>query len=115
MERRGLQWTHPLGRTLLVWNSKRIRGLLSYNTPNGRGPEVRVHRRGRNGSAAGFGPKCWPRLLRRWTRGCALCVPLPYISWGRAYRLRRCGTLRVWRVLDRVYRTICWGPRGVTR
>lgn len=52
-------------------------------------PEIHVHRRGRNGSPAGFGPMVFPawllRLDRRWRKpydwGGMLVIPVPHVRW----------------------------------
>jgi hypothetical protein len=64
-------------------------------------PHVTFFLRGPNGSIAGTGPKPFPLLKRT-----SFSVTLPHLSWGTAYRLRRVGSLRLYRLIAKGYRSI---------
>lgn len=71
-------------------------------------PALKVFRKGPNGSPAGIGYKQWPALLHKlfpagsgWTN--MLLVRLPYVSFARAYKLRRIGALKVYAANQRFY------------
>lgn len=72
-------------------------------------PEIHVYLVGPNDSRAGRGPKGWPTWLRfgnRETWSDSLAVPVPHLTWRRAYKLRRYGALRLYKVNYRLLHAI---------
>lgn len=97
-----------------IWDTHHLTIVLDLNARGGMyAPELHLHRRGRNGSPAGFGSKLWPSWLRRMADntgaefGGMLRIRLPHVGWGTAYRLRRFGGLRAYKATHRVMVAIC--------
>jgi hypothetical protein len=114
--------------TMRVWDFKHLTVAFDLESRGGcYKPEIHLHRRGRNGSPAGFGPKPWPWVLSvlfppgwrrfnqngrpRFARHLMLAIPLPHVRWATAYRLRRFGGLVAYRWVHLVWSRALRAPR----
>lgn len=93
-------------------------------------PGIHLFLRGPNGSPNGCGPKAWPLHMRirrfradhqwaktgwhkrntgpghgyGWTN--AIYIPVPHLTWARAYKLRRFGGLRLYKLNYRLVKAV---------
>lgn len=107
----------------IIVGAHKIRIVLDLNSRSGcYSPAVNAYLSGPNGSPAGVGPKSWPMPLPwlfgvrydkhapRKRNASMLQFRVPHLTFMRAYKLRRVGGLKLYRLNSRAIRAIIVKP-----